>query len=117
MGQAPSVASQIMVTIIPIVGIVCGATVIFFYLYYSYRAKILMIEKGIYKHPIEKFDLEGFSLFLGILSFCVGLGMSIFFMLKEGLSYGLLGGLIPLFVGLGLIAFFIVRIVVKRNDG
>jgi hypothetical protein len=30
MEQAPSIASQIMVTIIPIVGIVCGAVVVFF---------------------------------------------------------------------------------------
>lgn len=117
MAQAPSAVAQIMITIIPIVGIVCGSAVIFFYLYYGHKAKILMIEKGVYQHPIEKFDLDGFSLFLGILSLCVGMGMSIFFMFKEGLSYGLLGGLIPLFVGMGLIAFFIVRMKIRKRDG
>ncbi len=117
MTQSPSAVAQIMITIIPIVGIVCGSVVVFFYLYYGHRAKIIMIEKGMYRHPIEKFDLEGFSLFMGILSFSVGLGMSIFFMFKEGFGYGLLGGLIPLFVGMGLIAYFIIRLKInKRNE-
>ncbi len=117
MEEAPSTVAQIMITIIPIVGIVCGSAVIFFYLYYGYKAKVLMIEKGIYRHPIEKFDLDSFSLFLGIVSLCVGIGISIFFMLKEGMGYGLLGGLIPLFVGMGLIAFFVVRLKIsKRNE-
>ncbi|MCX7677805.1 MAG: hypothetical protein N2316_01160 [Spirochaetes bacterium] len=117
MNQVPSAIAQIMITIIPIVGIVSGSIVIFFYLYYGYKAKILMIEKGIYRHPIEKFDIGSFSLFLGFLSFFVGLGLSIFFILKEGLSYGLLGGLIPLFVGIALIAFCIVHTKMSKRDG
>jgi hypothetical protein len=118
MNNAPSFAAQIMITIIPIVGIVFGCTVIFFYIYFGHQAKMLMIEKGTYQRPLEKFDLESFSLFFGLLSFCIGIGMSLFFLMREGISYGLLGGLIPLSVGAGLITFFIVRVKMnKKRDG
>jgi len=118
MNNAPSIAAQIMITVIPIVGIVFGSTILFFYLYYGHKAKMLMIEKGTYQRPIEKFDLDSFSLFFGLLSFCIGLGMSLFFYLREGFSYGLLGGLIPFAVGVGLIAFFIIRVrVTAKKDG
>ena len=116
--NTPSLATQILVTVIPIVGIVFGSVVLFFYIYFGYRTKILMIEKGIYKSPIEVFDLETFALLLGILSFSIGSGMSIFFYFREGLTYGLLGGLIPFFVGAGLIVFFIIRMKMqKKHDG
>lgn len=118
MDNAPSIAAQIILTIVPIVGIIFGCTILFFYLYYGHQAKMLMIEKGTYQRPIEKFDLESFSLFFGLLSFFIGIGMSVFFLLKEGISYGLLGGLLPLAVGAGLIAFFIVRVKMnKKRDG
>ncbi len=118
MENAPSLAAQIIVTVIPIVGIVFGSTVLFFYIYYGHRARMLMIEKGTYQRTIEKFDLDSFSLFFGLLSFCIGLGMSLFFYLREGYSYGLLGGLIPFAVGVGLISFFIIRIRISaKKDG
>jgi len=63
MDNAPSIAAQIILTIVPIVGIIFGCTILFFYLYYGHRAKMLMIEKGTYQRPIEKFDLDSFSLF------------------------------------------------------
>ncbi len=116
--NTPSQATQILVTVIPIVGIVFGSVVLFFYIYFGYRTRMLMIEKGIYRSPLEMFDLETFALLLGLLSFSIGFGMSIFFYFREGLSYGLLGGLIPFFVGIGLISFFIIRMkILKKRDG
>jgi hypothetical protein len=113
-----SIAAQVILTVIPIVGIVFGCAVVFFYIYYNHRVKMLMIEKGIYQKPAEKFDLDSFSLLVGLITFGIGLAMSVFFVLREGVSYGLLGGLIPLAVGGGLIAFFIVRMKMnKRRDG
>jgi hypothetical protein len=103
----PSQAAQIIVTIIPIVGIVFGCTVIFFYLLLGYKQRKLMIEKGIFK-KIE-FDLDAFSLFTGLLLFCIGVSLVVFFAIKEGVSYGFLSGLIPLAVGASLLVFFIIR--------
>ena len=40
-----STAAEVIVTIIPIVGIVFGCLVIYFYLYWNHKQKLFMIEK------------------------------------------------------------------------
>jgi uncharacterized membrane protein len=106
MPSAPSVAVQIIVAIIPIVGIVMGSVLVFFYLFWSYKQRTLMIEKGILKK--NPFDLDLFSLLSGFMLFGIGTCLTLFFYLEEGLSYSLLGGLIPLAIGLSLLLFFVV---------
>ena len=56
---SPSPAVQIIISLIPIVGIVMGCVVVFFYLFWNHKQKMLMITKGI----IEKkpFDFEKLS--------------------------------------------------------
>ena len=98
-------AAQVIVTVIPIVGIAMGSTVIFFYLLWNHRQKMLIIEKGFYKK--SDFDLITFSLFTGLILFFIGISLVFFFALKSGFSYGVLGGLIPFSIGLSLILFFI----------
>jgi hypothetical protein len=81
--------------------------VVFFYLLLNFKQKKLMIEKGIFK-KIE-FDIDAFSLFTGLLLFCIGVSLVVFFAVKDGVSYGFLSGLIPLATGLSLLLFFIIR--------
>ncbi|MFH0976685.1 MAG: DUF6249 domain-containing protein [Spirochaetota bacterium] len=107
--QTPSTSAQIIVTVIPIVGIVMGAIVIFFYLFYNHKEKMLMIEKGITKRI--NFDLGIFSIFTGLLLFGIGLCLTIFFLVKEGFAYSLLSGIIPLSCGISLICYYIIRII------
>ncbi len=116
MGNMPSTAAQIIVTVIPIVGIMMGGAVILVYIILNYKQKNLMIERNMSDRNI--FDLDSFSLFAGLLLFFIGLSLMIFYIIKEGISYGLLGGLIPLSVGIGLLMFFFLRIKVfaKRDD-
>ena len=106
-----SEAAQIILTILPIVGVVMGGIVIFFYLLWNYKQKMFMIEKGIYEP--KAFDFTTYSLLLGLLLFSVGVVLSVFFILKEGITYGLLGGLIPLAVGVSLLIFSTVR---RKNE-
>jgi hypothetical protein len=101
-------AAQVIVTIIPIVGIVMGAVVIFFYLLWNHRQKMFIIEKGFYKKA--DFDLIAFSLFAGLILFFIGLSLVFFFIFKSGFSYGVLSGLIPLSTGFSLILFFIIKL-------
>ncbi len=103
----PSTAAQVIVTIIPIVGIVMGCMVIFFYLLWSYKLKVHMIEKGIFKRV--PFDMDTFSLLSGLVLFILGLVLMIFFLVKDGFNYGVLSGLIPLSIGVSLLLFYIVR--------
>ena len=113
MENVPSTAAQILVTVIPMIGIVMGSIIILFYLIFNYKQKKLMIEKGIYQKNV--FDLDSFSLLSGLILFSIGLSLMIFFIIKEGVSYGILGGIIPLSCGVALIAFFIIRIVMKKK--
>jgi hypothetical protein len=108
-----STAAQVILAIIPIVGIIMGSVVMFVYLAGSFSVRRQMIEKGIsQKNP---FDLDTFSLFAGLLCSSIGVALVIFFLVKEGASYGLLGGLIPFAIGFGLIFFYVIRLKVKKQ--
>ncbi|MDX9897369.1 MAG: hypothetical protein RBT62_00485 [Spirochaetia bacterium] len=97
-------ASKVIISVIPIVGIVMGAVVVFFYILWNHREKMLMIEKGSYSPG--PFDLYTFSLLSGILLVAVGLTLTTVFIVAASTGYTLLGGLIPLSVGVGFLAFY-----------
>jgi hypothetical protein len=107
MESFPSFAAQILVTVIPIVGIVMGGIVAFFSLLWHHRRAVLLIKAGRYEKP--SFDLLSFCLLAGLLLICVGSALSIFLAILEGFGYGLLGGVIPLVCGIGLLAYYGVR--------
>jgi hypothetical protein len=108
--EQPSTAVQIIVSIIPIVGIVMGSVVVFFYLLWNHKRRTLLIKAGHYQRP--EFDLLSFSLLAGLLLFAVGLGLTVFLAVVLGASFGLLGGIIPLAIGAGLLAYY----GIKRGD-
>ena len=107
MNQTSSAAAQIIVSVIPIVGIMMGAVVIFFYLLWSYKRTSLLIKAGLYQK--NDFDLLSFSLLAGILLFCVGLTLTVFLAIFQGTGFGLMGGLIPLSIGIGLLIYYRIR--------
>ena len=113
MQSVPSTAVQIVVTVIPIVGIVMGSIVIFFFLLWNHKQKILMIERGAFKK--SEFDIDTFSLFSGLILSSIGICLLVFFYIKEGIGYSILGGLIPFSVGISLIIFFVLHITIFTN--
>jgi len=114
--QITSAAAQIIVSLIPIVGIVMGAVVVFFYFLWNHRRQILLIKAGQFNKP--DFDLVSFSLLSGLLLSSVGIVMTVFLIIaaipiQDSDSFmGLLGGIIPLTMGIGLLAFY----GIKRGD-
>jgi hypothetical protein len=110
MEQLSSAAAQVIIAIIPIVGIVMGSVVVFFYLLWNHRRRTLLIKAGQYARP--DFDLLSFSLLAGLLLTAVGLSLTIFLVLIQDAGYGLLGGIIPLAAGIGLLAYY----GIKRGD-
>jgi hypothetical protein len=98
-----SPAAQVIISIIPVVGIVSGGTVVFFYLLWRHREISLQIKLG--QMP-KKLNLRLFALLSGILLLCVGVVLTAIFVFLAGLSYMLLGGLIPLALGIGFIVFY-----------
>ena len=80
---------------------------LFFFFLWNYKLKKELIRAGQYQYQSLK-NVRLFSLLIGIISFAVGLPMTMLFGAVEGVSYSLLGGLIPSFVGLGFIVFYVV---------
>ncbi|MDR1898670.1 MAG: hypothetical protein LBQ55_01520 [Treponema sp.] len=107
MEQLTSSAAQIIISVIPIVGIVMSAVVIFFYLLWNHRRKVLLIKAGHYARP--EFDLLSFILLAGLLLSTVGAALTAFLAVVQGPGYGLLGGIIPLAVGAGLLIYYGIR--------
>jgi heme/copper-type cytochrome/quinol oxidase subunit 2 len=105
--MALSSAAQILVAIIPIVGIVMGAVLAFFYLLWSHREKVRLIERGLYE--ARKVDIDAFCLLTGMVLVSIGLVLSVLFLAIEGFTYSALGGLIPLAVGASFLVFFGMR--------
>jgi phosphotransferase system glucose/maltose/N-acetylglucosamine-specific IIC component len=110
MDQTTSTAAQVIISIIPIVGIVMGATVVFFYLLWNHKRKMLLIQVKHYDSP--KFDLLSFSLLTGLLLSSVGIALTVFLAIALGVNFGLLGGIIPLSIGVGLLIYY----GIKRSD-
>ncbi|GMO46668.1 MAG: hypothetical protein Ta2B_28360 [Termitinemataceae bacterium] len=102
-----SSAAQVIIAIIPIVGIVIGASVVFFYLLWNNRQKTLLIKANQWKAPT--FNILAFSLLAGLLLAITGLSITILLAVVGGANYGLLGGLIPLSCGIALLVFFAIR--------
>lgn len=100
-------ASQIIVSVIPIVGITLGATVIFFYLLWSHKERAILIERGLYQRPV--FDLDTFCLLAGLLLAGVGVAVTVVLALMNGIGYEVLGGAIPLAIGAALLVFYGLR--------
>jgi hypothetical protein len=98
---------QVIIALVPIVGIVMSAAVVFFYLLWNHKRKILLIKAGQYLRP--DFDLLSFSLLAGLLLAVLGGSLTVFLAIVGGPGYGLLGGLIPLSIGIGLLVYYFIK--------
>ena len=98
-----SQAAQVVIAVIPIAGIMKGGAVALLYLIYAHKQKMLMIEKGVFRKT--RIDLRGIVFFSGFPLSATGLGLTIFFAIKEGINYGMLSGIIPLFIGISFIIY------------
>lgn len=97
-------AAQVIISLVPIVGIAFSAIVIFFALLWRHHEIKLRISKDSYNPP--KFNWSLFSLFSGLCLIGVGVSISIVFLIISGITYGLLGGIIPLVLGIMFLVFY-----------
>lgn len=104
---APSAAAQVIIALIPIVGIVIGGTIVFFSLLWRHSENKLRIKMGSYAK--EHFNLKTYSLLFGTLLIGVGIVLTLFFALVAGRSPALVGGLLPLGIGICLIVFYVIN--------
>ena len=107
MNELMASAAQVIIAIIPIVGIVMGSIVIFFYLLWHHKRRTLLIKAGHFNK--QHFDFLSFSLLSGLLLSAVGIALTVLLVMVQGVTFGLLGGLIPLSCGSSLLAYFFIR--------
>jgi hypothetical protein len=111
MEYSVSSASRVIIAIIPIVGIVMGGIVVFSYVLWTHKERVLMMEKGVLKPSI--IELNTFCMLAGVLLVSVGLTLSLALFFIVPFGYATLGGLIPLSVGIGFLAFY--KLNTRRN--
>jgi hypothetical protein len=102
-----SSVAEIIIAVVPIVGITMGSVVVFFYLLWNHKRTMLLIKAG--QNPRFDFDLLSFSLLTGLLLSSVGASLTAFLAIAKGFGYSLLGGIIPLSVGVGLLVYYGIR--------
>lgn len=105
LGHGDSSAPEILLSLVPLVGIVFGCVLLFFFLLWQYRIRRELIRSGQHT-PMFVANIRMLSLLVGLLGIAVGLPMSLLFVAIEGVDYVLLGGLLPLFAGIGCIVFY-----------
>ena len=98
------VAVQIIIAVIPIVGIVMGSVLVFFYFLWRHKQIMLQIKTNTYIRPV--FNVRLFCLLLGIMLTVIGSVLFCLFYFIAGSGYILLGGLIPLALGISLTLFY-----------
>lgn len=102
--QISSTAVQIVISLIPIVGIVLGATLIFFYMLWHHKEVKLQIKTGSFVQ--KNINFSALVLFAGLTLAGVGAVISVVFAIKDGFSYAILSGLIPAVIGVCLLIFY-----------
>jgi len=113
-GNIKMVAVQIIIAVIPIVGIVMGSVLVFFYFLWRHRQIMLQIKTNTYIRPA--INIRFFCLLLGIMLTVIGCVLFGLFYLIAGIGYILLGGLIPLALGISLILFYAVTRCSRDNE-
>ena len=99
-----SQVAQVIISIVPIVGITFAAIIVFFALLWKHRENKLKIMNGTFKEI--NFNLEIFSLFTGLCLLGVGVVITGIFLLLKPNSFVILGGLVPFSLGITLLIFY-----------
>ena len=96
-------SAQVIIAILPLVSVVILGTLTYFFLLWDHKNRILIIQKG-GTPPSRK--IEEKLLLLGIVALFIGIGLTVFFIIYNGLSPSLLGGIIPTTAGMGIITAY-----------
>ena len=104
MSQITSPAAQVILSLIPIVGICMGGTIIFFALLWSHHETKQRIKTGDTKRA--GYNFKAATLLIGLLLTGIGFMLTVFFAVFNGVSPSLLGGLIPFTTGICLLLFY-----------
>ena len=103
-GSVLSGGAQVLIAILPLASVIVLGILVFFYMRWEHQKRMYILQQG-KNIPERKIDEK--ILLMGIVSFFVGTGLSVFFILHDGLSMSLLGGIIPAAAGAGIVTAYI----------
>ncbi len=96
---------EILLSILPLIGIVFGCTLLFFFMLWRYKQNKELIKNN--KYQITSYqNLRTWCLLMGCLSSLIGFPMTILFLIMALGQFIVLGGLIPFFAGVGFLLFY-----------
>lgn len=105
-------AAQVIMSLFPIIGVVMATFLLFFYILWNHKQKVILIRQGFYAP--SKLDFLNICLLSGILLLILGLALTIFFIFIKRRDYTLLLGLLPFSIGLSLLIYY--KIAIKNKD-
>ncbi len=100
---------KLVIALIPVIGILSGSFVIFYFLKWYFEYKKFLINANLYQ-PFRIKDFRLLILLISILSIASGIPLTIVFIFVYGISLPVLGGAIPLSIGIGLFVFYIITL-------
>lgn len=104
MNSIISPAAQVIIAVIPILGIAIAGTVILLAILWNHTEHKMRIQKGIPEN--HDFNYKAYFLLIGLLLTAVGFSLTVFFIILAGKSNAILGGLIPFTTGIALLLFY-----------
>lgn len=104
MNSITSPTAQIIIAIIPIAGIAIAGAVILLALLWRHTERKMRIQSGIPEK--QNFDYKAYVLLIGLMLTAVGFSLTVFFIILNGKSNAILGGLIPFTLGIALLIFY-----------
>jgi hypothetical protein len=96
-------AAQVIIAIIPLVSVIVLGILTFFFMLWDHQKRLIIIQKGGTPPPRQTDEK---LLLLGIVALFIGVGLTVFFAIYNGLSPSLLGGIVPTTSGLGIITYY-----------
>lgn len=108
MNSTISPAAQIIIAILPLAGIAIAGAVILLAVFWHHSEKKLRIKSGL--PEITGFNHKAYFLLIGLILTAIGFSLTLFFIILNGKSNAILGGLIPFTTGIALLLFY------KLND-
>ncbi len=98
-----STAAQVLIAALPLVAVALLAILTFFFMLWDYRKSRIILERG--EKPVPR-NVDDKILLLGIVALFVGVGLLVFFVVRDPASNALLGGIIPAMTGLGVVTHY-----------
>jgi hypothetical protein len=100
-----SETAQVIIAIVPLVSVIVLGILTFFFMLWDHQKRMIIIQKG--GTPPSR-RIEDKLFLLGIVALFIGVGLTVFFIIYNGLSPSLLGGIIPTTAGLGIITAYVI---------